>query len=221
MEKRTALVFGSTGLIGNLLVEELIRSQSYSKVKIFVRQSTGVSETLVEEVVNDLTKPESLVPFLYGDDLFICLGTTIRKAGSVANMEKVDRDLPVKVAELALRNGVKRIAVVSSVGASARSGNYYLRIKGEMEDGILGLGFETTAILRPSILLGERKEKRAGEFVGKVVIKTISPFMIGKLKRYRGIHGRDVARAMISILRNEQGKKVYESEEIRALADKN
>jgi len=221
MDKRTALVFGSTGLIGNLLVEELIRSQLYGRIKIFVRESTGVSESLVEEIVNDLKNPESIVPFLNGNDLYICLGTTIKKAGSVANMEKIDRDLPVKVAELALRNGVKRIAVVSSVGASARSGNYYLRIKGEMEDGILGLGFENTAILRPSLLLGERKEKRAGEFVGKVVIKTISPLMIGKLKRYRGIHGRDVARAMISLLQKGGEKKIYESEEIRALADKN
>jgi uncharacterized protein YbjT (DUF2867 family) len=134
-------------------------------------------------------------------------------------MEKVDRDLPVKVAELALKNGVKRIAVVSSVGASARSGNYYLRIKGEMEEGILRLGFVNTVILRPSLLLGERKEKRRGEFAGKVVMSIVSPLMVGKLKRYRGIHGKDVARAMIYLLQNEPVKKIYESEEIRSLAE--
>ena len=218
-ENRTALVFGSTGLIGNLLVEELVSNPLYSEIKTFVRQETGVSEQKVNEVIADFEDLSPLTGEVKGDDLFICLGTTIKKAGSVKNMEKIDRDLPVNIATIAQKNGVKRIAVVSSIGAAASSGNYYLRIKGEMEDGILKLDFENKAILRPSILLGERKERRTGEIVGKVVMKAFQPVLKGKLKKYRAIHGRDVARAMINILRNESTGNIYESDEIQRIAD--
>jgi uncharacterized protein YbjT (DUF2867 family) len=220
MEKRIALVFGSTGLIGNLLVEELVQSGLYKTVKTFVRQPTGVTEPLVEEYVTDFSDTGKLAPEFAGDDVYICLGTTIRKAGSVANMERIDRDLPLKIAELAFAAGIKRIAVVSSIGAASKSGNYYLRIKGEMEEGILKTGFQHAAIVRPSILLGERKERRAGEIVGKVVMKTVSPLLAGSLRKYRAIHGGDVARAMITILQGEPVKKVFESDELQILADK-
>ena len=219
MGKRTAIVFGSTGLIGNLLVEELVRSGIYDRIKTFVRQPTGVTEPLVEELVDDFSDMEILSSKISGDDVYICLGTTIKKAGSVANMEKIDRDLPVNLAGVALKGGAKRIAVVSSIGASAGSANYYLRIKGEMEERILNAGFENTAIVRPSLLLGERKEKRTGEFVSKVVMKTVSPIMVGKLKKYRAIHGRDVARAMMALLQKDQVKNIYESDELQKLAE--
>jgi uncharacterized protein YbjT (DUF2867 family) len=219
MVNRTALVFGSTGLIGNLLVEELACSEKYSAIKTFVRQPTGITEPKVEEIVMDFSAPELSSSMITGNDLFICLGTTIKKAGSIANMEKVDRDLPLKIAEIASRNGVRKVAVVSSIGALARSGNYYLRIKGEMEDGILDMNFDNKAIIRPSMLLGERSEKRVGEIVGKVVMKTVSPLLAGKLKKYRAIHGRDVARAMISILQVDKAKKIYESDELQRIAN--
>jgi len=218
MERRIALVFGSTGLIGNLLVEELVKSGKYSLVKSFVRQSTGVSEAKVEEIVSDLSDPETLSDKINGDDLYICLGTTIKKAGSVANMEKIDRDLPVRIATVAASNGVRNLAMVSSVGASAGSSNYYLRIKGEMEDGILKLEFESISIVRPSMLLGERKEKRMGEIAGKVVMTAVKPLMIGPLARYRAIHARDVARAMIALIQTAKGKNIVESDRLQALS---
>lgn len=218
-DKRTALVFGATGLIGNLLVEELVESEIYQGIITFVRQATGVTEKKVTELVADFENIESLSGQIKGDDLFICLGTTIKKAGSVTKMEKIDRDLPLKIAYLAKDNGVRRIAVVSSIGASISSRNYYLRIKGEMEKSILDMDFENKAIVRPSILLGERKEKRAGEVMGKVVMKAFKPVLTGKLKKYRAIHGSDVARAMIAILQTEHVKTVYESDELQSLAD--
>lgn len=220
MNTRTALIFGSTGLIGNLLLEELINSEMYQAVKIFVRQATGISEPKVEEIVTDFSNPELISAKVTGDDLFICLGTTIRKAGSVAGMEKIDRDLPVNIAEMACKKEVKRIAVVSSIGADVNARNYYLRIKGEMEKGIMAMNFENIAVVRPSMLLGERNERRAGEMVGKVMMMTFSPLLAGKLKKYRAIHGRDVARAMISILKNEQVKIIYESDELQRIASR-
>jgi uncharacterized protein YbjT (DUF2867 family) len=221
MNKRTAIIFGSTGLIGNLLLEELIQSEEYQKIKIFIRQPIEISHAKIEEFVVDFSRPDTFMPEIQGDDLFICLGTTIKKAGSVKKMEEIDRDLPVRLASKAVENDVKRIAVVSSLGANAQSSNYYLRIKGEMEREILKLEFENIAIVRPSMLLGERKEKRAGELVGKVVMKTLHPLLIGKMKKYRGIHGRDVAKAMISILKEEQSKNIYMSDELQKIADMN
>lgn len=220
MNNKTAIVFGSTGLIGNLLLEELTRSDSYSVIKSFVRQSTGITEQKVEEIVADFSGTSSFSQHISGDDIFICLGTTIKKAGSVANMERIDRDLPLDIARAAVSAGVKGIAVVSSIGASSKTSNYYLRIKGEMEEGILQLPFERKAIVRPSMLLGERKEKRTAELVGKVVMTAFKPVLIGKLMKYRAIHGRDVARAMIAILNNPQGKTIFESDELQRLSNK-
>jgi uncharacterized protein YbjT (DUF2867 family) len=120
----------------------------------------------------------------------------------------------VEIALLSRRNGVKRIAVVSSIGADPASKNYYLRIKGEMEQGILAAGFEKTVIVRPSMLMGERKEKRPGEIAGKVVMKVIKPVLSGKLLKYRAIHGRDVARAMIILLDRDSDKNIFESDEL-------
>jgi len=218
MGSKTAIVFGATGLVGNLLLEELINSGNYKSIRIFVRHSSDVSEPSVEEIITDFSVPESYLSKIKGDDLFICTGTTIRKAGSVANVEKIDRDLPAMVAEAAFKNGVKRIAVVSSIGADTTSKNYYLRIKGEMEENIIKLGFEKTVIVRPSILLGERKEKRAGEIVGKAVMKAIQPVFTGKFRKYRPIHGRDVAKAMITLLEKGEGKNVFESDELKQIS---
>jgi uncharacterized protein YbjT (DUF2867 family) len=218
MGSGTAIIFGATGLVGNLLLEELIDSDKYKLIRIFVRQSTGISNPRVEEIITNFSLPDSYFERISGDDLFICLGTTIKKAGTVANVEKIDRDLPAMLAEAAFKNGVKRVVVVSSIGADPASKNYYLRIKGEMEESILKLAFEKTIIVRPSILLGERKEKRAAEIVGKAVMTAIQPVFTGKFRKYRPIHGRDVARAMISLLETGLEKKVFESDELKQFA---
>jgi uncharacterized protein YbjT (DUF2867 family) len=219
MNKRTALVFGSTGLVGSLLLEELIHSDIYSGIKIFVRKTTGISDPKVEEILTDYSVPDLFSQKIKGDDLFICIGTTIKKAGSVSNMEKIDRDLPLKIAAIASANGVKRIAVVSSIGANFHSGNYYLRIKGEMEVGILKSKFEQFAFVRPSMLLGNRKERRIGESIGKVLIIAFKWLLSGRFKKYRGIYARDVAKAMIYILQLKSSRHFYESDELQKLAD--
>jgi uncharacterized protein YbjT (DUF2867 family) len=220
MSTRIALLFGSTGMVGNLLLEELIRSEVYSRVIIFVRRAGQSSNTKVEEIVMDFSSPEKYSGLIKGNDIFICLGTTIKKAGSVANFEKIDRDLPVKLASIAKANGVEKIAVISSVGANRISRNYYLRVKGEMEQGILDLNLSQCVIARPSMLHGERNEKRLGESIGKVFMKIINPFISGKFKKYRAIRGQDVARAIIAAFQESSFKTIYESDELQELADK-
>jgi uncharacterized protein YbjT (DUF2867 family) len=214
MENKTAVIFGSTGFIGRFLVEELINNGNYSMIKLFVRNKSGFSGDKIKEYIIDLNELASHSGLLTGDDLYICLGTTIKKAGSVRRMEEIDRDLPVRIATLASLNGIKRIAVVSSIGASSKSSNYYLRIKGEMEEGILGLKFEKIVIARPAILLGNRKEKRPGEIFSKGLIKIIGPLLIGRLKKYRGIYGEEVAKALIRIVNSKSEKQIYESDEL-------
>jgi uncharacterized protein YbjT (DUF2867 family) len=167
---KIALVFGATGLVGGNLVQELIKDPEYHQVKVFGRGEYSVPDPKVEYHRIDFDKPDEYSAWLTGDDLFICLGTTIKKAGSVAAMERIDRDYPVTIARLAFANGTGHIAVVSSMGANKKSRNYYLRIKGEMEEGICNTGFSKTVIVRPSLLMGKRKEFRFGEMIAKGMV---------------------------------------------------
>lgn len=221
MTGRTAIIFGATGLIGKALTEELSKSGQYDKILVFSRRDAGYKDfRLIDNHVVDFEHPEIFSGEIKGHDLYICLGTTIRKAGSVEKMEKIDRDLPVILAEYAFKNGLKGIAVVSSIGADPSSSNYYLRIKGEMEQAIMNIDFETVAIVRPSLLLGERSEKRFGESAAKISMRIFGIFLFGRLKKYRAIEGRDVARAMIRILVDYKGKGIYESDQLQEIADR-
>ena len=178
-DKKIALVFGASGLVGKVLVRELLDNDSYASVVLFLRKPLEFKHSKVMEQVIDFNRLEENAALLTGDELFICLGTTIKKAGSVSAVEKIDRDLPVTIARLAFNNGVKRVAVVSSLGANPAVRNFYLRIKGEMERGIREIPFEQIVIARPSMLLGDRAEFRFGEAVGKVVMKAVNVLLTG------------------------------------------
>jgi uncharacterized protein YbjT (DUF2867 family) len=218
MEKRTALVFGATGLVGRALIEELCKSDRYDLIKIFVRSNTDFAgREKVKEFITDFDNLKALSDMISGDDLFICLGTTIKKAGSVARMEEIDRDLPVKIASIASGNSVEKLAVISSVGANPGSSNYYLRIKGEMENGLMKLKFTTLIILRPSMLLGDRNERRAGEEIAKIMMKFVGVLLIGKLSKYKGIDGMTVAKAMLKSIHEKTGTEILESDQIQKI----
>jgi len=220
MKNRTAIVFGGTGLVGRALIDELVKSDDYDVIKAFIRSRINIQQaSKINAFIVDFGDIESFARHIRGDDLYICIGTTIKKAGSVKRMEETDRDLPVKISAIACKNGVRRVAVVSSIGANAGSASYYLRIKGEMEKGISEQDFESLAILRPSLLLGEREEQRMGEKAGKIIMKFLGIFLTGKLRKYRGIEARSVAKAMIHILGKSKGPAIYESDIIQKIAD--
>jgi uncharacterized protein YbjT (DUF2867 family) len=213
MQRKTAIVFGASGLVGKALVEELCTSDRYDLVKIFVRSGTGFrNEGKIKEFILDFNNLKEYSGMISGDDLFICLGTTIKKAGSIRRMEEIDRDLPVVIASLASANSVERLAVVSSLGANPASSNNYLRIKGEMEKGLTGLKFKTIIIARPSLLLGKRSERRTLEEISKTAMRLLGFFLTGRLAKYKGIQGRDVARAMIKAINEKTGIQILESD---------
>ncbi|MBK6691432.1 MAG: oxidoreductase [Myxococcales bacterium] len=215
---RAALLFGASGLVGGYCLERLLLDDAFGRVVVVVRRSLGRSHRKLEERVVDFAHiaDAELPPC---DDAFICLGTTIAKAGSETAFRKVDHDAVVAATVLARKSGVRRLALVSSVGASVDSGSFYLRVKGETERDAAAAGpFETLAIVRPSLLLGGRPERRLGEGLGQVVGGPLAPLFVGPVARYRPVHARVVAFAMIAaVLQGAEGTHIHEYSDIAAL----
>lgn len=214
MHKKTALLFGATGLTGTHVLKKLIKDDRYGKVVIFTRSDPQVIDDKTEVIKTPLEELDNYKNKIKGDDIFCCLGTTIKKAGSKENFRKVDYEFPVMIARIAEKNKVPNFLIISSIGADPDSSNFYLRTKGLTEKSILEFGFKKTVILRPSMLLGERKDFRLMEEAGKVFMYIFSFMFIGKLKKYRGIKAEKVAGAMIKFANTDTDKTIYESHEI-------
>jgi uncharacterized protein YbjT (DUF2867 family) len=212
---KTALVFGATGLVGSELTNLLLSNDHYDCIKIFVRKKSDFQHPKLVQLVNNLDNPEEIAAEITGDDLYCCLGTTREKAGSREAFEWVDLHLPLKIAEIALKNEVRKYLVVSSIGAKPHSRNFYLRTKGIMEKGILAFNFDTICIVRPSILLGQRNERRIPEEIGKFMVRFFSFIFIGPLKKYKGIQAETVARAMIRLANSVNNRVILESHKLQ------
>ncbi len=217
LKDKTALIFGATGLTGKALVDQILADDRYSTVRIFVRRPVGITHPKLEAVIDDLSDPGKIAGKIKGDELFCCLGTTLKKAGSKEAFTRVDLGLPAALAKIAHRNGVGKFLVISSVGANPRSGNFYLRTKGMMEEQVGQYNFRQLSIFRPSFLIGKRDEFRFGEETGKILFAVLGFLLVGPLKKYRGIKVETVARAMVTVANNIPAKKVYQSHEIARL----
>ena len=216
--KRTALIAGGTGLIGSHLVEILASHDSYSRIILLTRNNAGVTRDKIEERIVDFGDLESGLKGLTADDVFCCLGTTMKRAGSREAFRKVDYDFVVRLATLMQKNGARQFLVVSALGSDTQSSVYYNRAKGEMELAVKDIPFPVIQIFRPSLLLGKRKEKRAGVKLAQALFRVFEFLMIGSLKRYRAIRSEVVARAMVRIaLSPGDGVFIYESEMIRKI----
>ncbi len=213
---KTAIVIGATGLIGNHLTKLLLDDERYQTVKVFARRSLGLNNPKLDEQIVDFDKLNDWKNKLTGDELFSCLGTTIKKAGSKDAQYKIDFTYQFETAKAAAENGVKNYLLVSSTGANSGSGNFYLRIKGELEEKISLLPFDKIRIFQPSILVGEREEKRAGESVGIVLGKVLA--YLPYLKKYKPIEGKAVAMAMIKSA-NLTGKNKIEKYNLDEVAN--
>jgi len=210
---KTAMVFGATGLIGLHVVELLLNAEEYDKVIVISRRPTGYDHPKIEEKIIDFSEI-SLKKTGKADIVFCCLGTTINKAGSKEKFRYVDYHLPVEIAKHTATESIPRLVVVSSIGATTETKNFYLLTKGEMERDVSKQQIPYITFVRPSLLLGSRKEFRFGEEVGKVLAKLLSPFMFGGLKKYKAIHAEKVARAMLFIGKMEKPGQIYENDQL-------
>jgi uncharacterized protein YbjT (DUF2867 family) len=217
---KTAVIIGSTGLIGSELLNLLLESSHYAKVITFVKRDTGIKHPKLTQHIIDFDKPETYKELVVGDDFFCTIGTTIKKAGSKKAFRKVDFEYPRQFAAFALQNRVKQFLIISSLGADANSGNFYLKTKGEIQDFLKDCNFESVAVLQPSLLLGNRTEFRFGEKVGTLFMKTLSFLFLGNLKKYKPIEGKTVAKALLKIAQiNNTGFKIYESDVIQEIGN--
>jgi len=217
--RKTALLAGATGLIGSQLLPLLLDSERYSKVIVVGRRSLPMLHPKLVQVVTELDHLEKVRLKLIADDVYCCLGTTMRQAGSKEAFYKVDFLYVVKLAALAAGNFAAQFMVVSSLGADADSAIYYNRVKGEMENAVRQTPFRAIHIFRPSLLLGERATPRVGERLGAGLLKLVGPLLRGPLRTYRPIAADTVARAMLRAAEDDGGGiRVHESAEIAARA---
>lgn len=209
MVPRTALLVGATGLIGSFLLQRLLDSTQYARVVVWARRDIGKVHPKLKVEVVDFERLEDRQ--VEAEDVFCCLGTTIKQAGSQEAFRRVDHDYPVALARAAARGGAKRFLVVSALRANPRAKVFYNRVKGEMEAAVRAAGVSGTYIFRPSLLSGPRVEERIGEKVGLVVGAILGP-LLGK---YRPIHADLVAAAMVTVASVGPASTAFESNEIR------
>lgn len=219
-ESRIALLAGASGLVGSHVLEVLLEAPDVSRVFAVTRRPLGREHLRLANRIVQFDRIEEQLKGLRCHVAFCCLGTTIRQAGSEQRFRQVDVDYVLAFARAARAAQAQRFVVISSVGANTRSTNFYLRTKGEMEDGLAAIGFPSLDILQPSVLLGWRREMRPMELLARIFMPLANPFLIGSREAYRAISARTVAQAMLGASRtNRRGVYRYTYRHIRELAN--
>jgi len=214
----TATVVGATGLIGGLLLEELLNDPYFDTIRILIRRPLEITHAKLEKKIVDFDDNDSLLIALSNSNVVFCsIGTTQKKVkGDKEAYRKIDFDIPVKLARFSKMVDCEKFILVSSVGANSKGNNFYIKLKGEVEDVIKTISLRSLHIMRPSFLIGERKEIRMGEVIGKPLMQIFS-FLIRK--KYKAIQAKDVAKAMVTIAKkNDEGISSYEYEQIKELS---
>ena len=209
MLRNKSMVVGSTGLVGKSVVNHLIEKDI--AVLALVRNDEVSKNSLLNYYkidFDDLQFPDETFSDI--KDIFICLGTTIKKAGSKEAFQKVDITYCYEIAKQAQARGVKNISIVTSLGSDSNSANFYLKSKGIIEDKITKIDFDSISIHRPGLLIGARNEMRLGEFIGqKIFPYFIDPFLMGSIRKYRSIKGDTLAKAMVNLTGCGEGVNYY------------
>ena len=211
---KTALLFGSSGLIGGHLLNILIQNNYYNNIKIFVRSEPEIKVSKIEIIKTDFNDLNKHIKDIKGDDCFFCIGTTKKNSPDKNEYKRIERDMPVEIAKIAKANSVNSFIYVSSGFADPKNSGAYLRYKGEVEEELQKLNFSKLGIMRPSFLMGNRKEKRIGEKIGIFLFKLLSPLFLGPLKKMKPIHSKTVANAMIEVANENVQQSIFESDEI-------
>jgi len=218
MGMRSALVVGATGLVGSALVKLLCDSEEYVAVNVIARRPLEFSHPKLDVKIREFEHIAE-IDIEFAHEVFCCLGTTIKKAGSRWEFEKVDVEYPLFIAALAKNQGIGHFIVISAMGASEKSVAYYNRVKGKLESQLIAMDFPNLSIVRPSLLTGDREEFRFSEKLGEWVMKGIGPLMVGPSKKYRTISAEQVAHAMkvIALHGKKQKVAIYQSDELATL----
>lgn len=213
-----ALIIGSTGLIGNELLNILENDTDFEKIELWLRKPLENKNSKINARIIEFNKIAE-IENIDADVVFCCVGTTINKAKTKEAFRNVDFDIPVNIALLSEKSKVKKLIIISSLGAKKESKNFYLKTKGEMEFAVSQLNIFSIIFLQPSMLLGNRSEFRLGEIIGKYIMQIFSFLFFGKFRKYKAIHAKTVALAMIKAAKtNFLGIKVFESDEIEKIA---
>ena len=215
---KTALVFGSSGLVGSHLVRLMSKNSNYEKIKLFVRSTSEIKTSKIEIINTDFNNLSNHKEDINGDDCFFCIGTTKKKTPDKDEYRRIEYDIPVEIAKIAKSNSINSFFYVSSGFADSKSSSAYLKNKGQVEEELIKLNFSILGIMRPSFLVGNRKEKRPGEEVGIFFFKIFSPLLLGPLKKMRPIQSEKVAKVMINVANENLKKTIFESNEIAELA---
>ena len=213
MAGQTTVVIGSTGMIGEALVKKLIADPAYGTIRLLVRRSVIYPDPKVEVVIVNFNDQADIAQKLgTGESIFCCIGTTQSKVkGDKSAYRKIDFDIPVDVARQGLQNNFKKFLLVSAVGANPKSGNFYVKLKGEVEEALKQLKIPSLHIFRPSLLMGKRKEYRFTEKLVQAIMPVFSVFFVGKFSKYKEVKAEDVANAMAEAGKSEKtGVFVYE-----------
>tara|TARA_B100001540_G_C15624217_1_gene559042 strand:- start:189 stop:845 length:657 start_codon:yes stop_codon:yes gene_type:complete len=215
---KTALVFGSSGLVGSHLVRLMNKNSIYKKIKLFVRSTSEIKTSKIEIINTDFNNLSNHKEDINGDDCFFCIGTTKKNTPDKDEYRRIEYDIPVEIAKIAKSNSINSFFYVSSGFADSKSSSAYLKNKGQVEEELIKLNFSILGIMRPSFLVGNRKEKRPGEEVGIFFFKIFSPLLLGPLKKMKPIQSEKVAKVMIKVANENLKKTIFESNEIAELA---
>jgi len=214
---KTALLFGSSGLVGGHVLNHLIQNSNYSKIKLFVRSFIEINDPKIEIIKTNFNNLNEHTEDIKGDECFYCIGTTKKKSPNKNEYQKIELDIPKKIAQIAKSNSIKSFFFVSSGYANPKSSGEYLKCKGLVEEEIKNLNFDKIGILRPAFLLGERQEERVAEKFGIIIFNLLTPILIGPFRKMRPIQSEIVAKAMIKLANENIDRSVFESNEISNL----
>ncbi|OQP45012.1 semialdehyde dehydrogenase [Niastella yeongjuensis] len=220
MHRKTAVVLGATGLIGQHLVQELLQNDFFSKVRLLVRRPLTLNHPKVDiQVVNFNDEKDIAARIDIGDVIFCCIGTTRKKVkGNKTEYRKVAYDIPIITARLGVQHGFSQFLMVSAIGANPVAANFYLQLKGCIEEDITALPFESVHIFRPSLLLGRKEEFRLGERLGTFLRPVLSFLLIGAWRKYRPMQAAAIAQSMVAAANKEiAGIHLYEYDEMNTL----
>ncbi|MFT6148809.1 MAG: hypothetical protein ACJAUH_001495 [Saprospiraceae bacterium] len=216
--EKTALLFGATGLVGNYCLKELLESPLYSTIKVFNRRKMEINHPKIKEYLVDFNDIETYADWIVGDDVFCCLGTTRKKAGSKEAFSKVDYTYVLELAKIAAKNRANQFLLVSSMGADKDSMIFYSQVKGKIEDAIQNLEYWSVHIFRPSLLLGNRNETRMGEGLAMAASRLFNLITDRIAPQYSAIRAEQVAVGMLKAAqRVDNGVFIYESDEIQKM----